>query len=71
MEKEGLIRGLKSLADIYVLPKYLVTDQHPSISKMMRDEPQYKDIRHFYDGWHVVKVRKITFHFIPSSLEGI
>lgn len=53
MEKEGLIRCLKALADRGVYASSFVTDQHPSITKMMADE--FPEVRHFYDGWHVVK----------------
>lgn len=53
MEKEGLVRGLKALADEGVTVNSLVTDQHSGITKMLREKlPQ---INHFFDGWHVVK----------------
>lgn len=53
MEKEGLIRCLKALDEEGVVVDVLVTDQHLSIAKMMREE--IPSIRHYYDAWHVVK----------------
>ena len=53
MEKEGLVRGLKALADEGVTVNSLVTDQHSGITKMLREKlPQ---INHFFDVWYVVK----------------
>ena len=53
MEKEGLVRGLKALADEGVTVNSLVTDQHSGITKMLREK--LTQINHFFDGWHVVK----------------
>ena len=53
MEQEGLVRGLKVLSDVGVKVSSLVTDKHAGITKMMREK--YKNIKHWYDTWHVVK----------------
>ena len=41
MELEGLKRSLKALTDDGLQVKALVTDQHASINKYMRDEYQH------------------------------
>ena len=53
MEKEGLIRCLSSLEARSLELGTLVTDRHPQIQKMMREE--HKGVTHHYDIWHVAK----------------
>lgn len=53
MEMEGLLRSLSYLSSQGLHVTDLVTDQHPSIAKMMpKDLP---NIRHWFDSWHVIK----------------
>ena len=53
MEKEGLKRSLEKLKSEGLNVNALVINQHVSVAKMMVDE--YRNIRHYYDCWHVVK----------------
>ena len=59
MEKEGLLRGLRYLASQELYVTDLVTDQHPSITKMMPEE--FPNIRHWFDSWHVIKGMLLLF----------
>ena len=53
MEKEGLDRALKLLKQKKIKVKVLVTDRHKQINKWLRDS--HKEIKHYYDVWHVAK----------------
>ncbi|XP_053381540.1 uncharacterized protein LOC123530848 isoform X1 [Mercenaria mercenaria] len=53
MEKEGLIRGLRTLRENRVVVKELVTDASTTIAAMMKN--QYPDITHTFDTWHGAK----------------
>ena len=55
MEKEGLARGLRKLMQCGLEIDALVTDRHPSITKMMREDTEFNSIDHYFDCWHVVK----------------
>jgi hypothetical protein len=50
MEREGFRRVMKELQEKGIRVCEVVTDAHPSITKLMRDE--HKDIVHQYDMWH-------------------
>lgn len=52
-EKEGLKRALRYLKEAGLGVKLIVTDRHPQIQKYLRE--QHKDIKHYYDIWHVSK----------------
>ena len=56
MEKRGLRRCLTFLEEENLELGTLVTDRHPQIQKMMREE--YKHVVHHYDVWHVAKGTK-------------
>lgn len=53
MEKEGFERSLSLLEERGVVVQSLVTDRHTGVQKFMRE--QKKDIRHFFDPWHMGK----------------
>ena len=59
MEKEGLLRGLRYLASQELYVADLVSDQHPSITKMMPEE--FPNIQHWFDSWHVIKGMLLLF----------
>lgn len=59
MEKEGLVRSLRFLSEQGLVVTDLVTDQHPSITKMMKEE--YSQIHHWFDSWHVMKGKCLSF----------
>jgi exopolysaccharide biosynthesis predicted pyruvyltransferase EpsI len=61
MEVEGLKRSLQFLKDQQLKIGALVTDRHPSITKMMREEEPYKQIEHYFDCWHVAKCESILY----------
>ena len=65
MEKEGLKRGLQYLAEEGVKVGALVTDRHPSITKMMKED--YKGIEHYFDCWHVAKCKLMKIYFMPCT----
>ena len=65
MEREGLKRALKELADKGVKVKELVTDGHPSIAKMMRKENDH--ILHQNDVWHGAKNLTKKFHKVAKA----
>ncbi|XP_052009413.1 uncharacterized protein LOC127662328 [Xyrauchen texanus] len=56
MEKKGFERSLSLLEERGVVVQSLVTDHHTGVQKFMRE--QKKDIRHFFDPWHMGKVAK-------------
>ncbi|XP_055366648.1 uncharacterized protein LOC121202406 [Betta splendens] len=51
MEKEGLRRSLAKMSQHGVKLDSIVTDRHPAIQKMLREEK----IMQFYDVWHIEK----------------
>lgn len=64
MELEGLKRSLDNLLKEGLKIGALVTDRHPSITKVMREEMPYKKIEHYFDCWHVAKCMYMH-HFDP------
>lgn len=54
MELEGFKRGLRFLIESGIKVKAVVTDQHSSIQKYMR-EIHSKTIEHYFDIWHISK----------------
>ena len=57
MEKQGLRRCLTFLENKNLELGTLVTDRHPQIQKMMREE--YSQVEHYYDVWHVAKGMRV------------
>lgn len=53
MEKKGLQKCLAFLDENGLQLSVLVTDRHPAIQKMMRED--YGHVIHSYDIWHVAK----------------
>ena len=58
MELFGLKKCLEFLKNSKIVVGKLVTDRHPSIAKLMREE--HSKIRHRYDLWHIAKSKLIT-----------
>ncbi|CAM4685317.1 unnamed protein product [Leuciscus chuanchicus] len=54
VQKEGFERSLSLLEERGVVVQSLVTDCHTGVQKFMME--QKKDIRHFFDPWHMGKV---------------
>ncbi|GMT25905.1 hypothetical protein PFISCL1PPCAC_17202 [Pristionchus fissidentatus] len=55
MEKEGVKMGLRKLmTDVYKI-RSVVSDNDAKIGKMLREDPQFSNIRHLLDFWHLVK----------------
>ncbi|GMT12446.1 hypothetical protein PFISCL1PPCAC_3743, partial [Pristionchus fissidentatus] len=55
MEKEGVKRGLKEVIAKQFEIRSMVSDNDARISKMVREEPQFQNIRHLLDFWHIIK----------------
>ena len=55
MEKEGFVRLLKRLMEAGLEINTISTDRHVQIRKMMRENEEYKNIKHVIDPWHVIK----------------
>ena len=66
MELEGMQRGLQRLKDAGVKIGALVTDRHPSITKVMRE--QHTDIEHYFDCWHVAKCKCVIKYYFVDGL---
>ena len=65
MELEGFKRSIKNFEKNGIQITELVTDRHLQIQKYVREDKPH--IKHYYDGWHVVKGRvNICFilHFL-------
>ncbi|GMT16239.1 hypothetical protein PFISCL1PPCAC_7536, partial [Pristionchus fissidentatus] len=55
MEKDGVRRGLKEIIANQFSIRSMVSDNDARISKMMREDPSFKKIRHLLDFWHIIK----------------
>ena len=53
MEVMGLRKSLDFLIGQGLKISTLITDRHPSVTKMMRED--YPHILHFFDVWHIAK----------------
>ncbi|XP_069109329.1 uncharacterized protein [Argopecten irradians] len=53
MEKEGMLRAMKSLLDEGVLIKEVCTDAHTQIASMLKKD--YPLLKHSFDTWHGAK----------------
>ena len=53
MEKEGLVRSLKSLERSGVKIATFITDRHLQVNKYLREKKP--KVKHYYDVWHVAK----------------
>ena len=68
MEKEGLIRTMQYFKDNGLNVSVLITDQHKSIAKWIRET--HPNITHYYDVWHVAKCKlcdNITMYYTCTS----
>ena len=55
MEKEGFVKLLKALKKDGVKIDMISTDRHIQIRKLMRTDPEFNNIKHQFDPWHVIK----------------
>ncbi|KAF8354981.1 hypothetical protein PRIPAC_96604 [Pristionchus pacificus] len=65
MEKVGVRTGLRSIQALQIKIRSLCSDNDSKIGKMMREDPQLRDIKHLLDFWHLIKginhdLRKIS-----------
>ncbi|KAF8371254.1 hypothetical protein PRIPAC_77683 [Pristionchus pacificus] len=65
MEKVGVRTGLRSIQALQIKNRSLCSDNDSKIGKMMREDPQLRDIKHLLDFWHLIKginhdLRKIS-----------
>ncbi|KAF8367505.1 hypothetical protein PRIPAC_85334 [Pristionchus pacificus] len=65
MEKVGVRTGLRSIQALQIKIHSLFSDNDSKIGKMMREDPQLRDIKHLLDFWHLIKginhdLRKIS-----------
>ena len=59
MEFEGFKRCLDFILNGGMIMSTLISDRHISIAKYMREEK--KNIRHFFDLWHLKKSKSLPF----------
>ncbi len=59
MELEGLKRSVAYLQGQGLTIGVIITDRHPSVQKWLREH--HKEIKHYYDVWHIAKGMCITF----------
>ena len=59
MEKEGLVRAVKSLREEKFRIDLLVTDRHYQIAKWVREN--LLDTDHRYDIWHMAKCKHLLY----------
>ena len=55
MGKEGFVRLLEGLKKEGIKIDIVSTDRHTQIKKLMRVDPNFNDIKHQFDPWHVAK----------------
>ena len=56
MEKEGFIRTVYNIRENFAVDVRLIsTDRHVQIRKMMASNPEYSNIIHQFDPWHIAK----------------
>ncbi|KAF8365602.1 hypothetical protein PRIPAC_83431 [Pristionchus pacificus] len=65
MEKAGVRSGLMQIQALQMKIRSLCSDNDSKIGKMMREDPQLRDIKHLLDFWHLIKginhdLRKIS-----------
>ena len=55
MEKAGFVKIIKRLKDAGVKIDIVSTDRHIQIRKLMKVDPEFNDIKHQFDPWHIAK----------------